>query len=635
MKKSIRLRARAFARASAPALSVLSLAVAASVQAQGIEINPVVISASRMEQPLSEVLSSVSVITRQDIEKSQAGSLADLIQGEAGFEFGRTGGPGATTSFFLRGQESKSVVILIDGVRAQTDGAGALTTTNLPLAQIESIEILRGNAGALYGESAIGGVINIQTRQGSVKPNAYGSITYGSRNTSSLDLGYGGRVDDYGFNVNAGQTNTDGFSAMNAQQNSGINPAKDGASSKFFSGRVDKKINADLKIGLRARLQSSATDYDSDWYTNTTRQQFKTSSDALGGFAKFVVNDQWVSTLDLSHSNFNYRDYVDGALTTVYGTSTPNGEYEGRQNAVRWSNSYQLSDQTVAHFGIDKLSEKFSQQNSYTSGRETLGYFAGLTSTLDKFTVQMNLRHDDVDVDRTASSVSKSNNTKSSTGLLGLGYQLNADWRLTSTVSSAFRAPTAYETYKNASLTPETHVAREAGVAYKSDQALAKLVYFETSTKDAIVYQNFSYVNVGELKNKGLEATLRANWRGHSVKASLVAQDPWNVSEQTALTRRARHYGSVDISRPLGAYDVGAKVYTSGARSDFNYSPYPAEPVTLSGYALWSFYASRKIDNEWTARVKLENAFDRQYQLAYGYNTPGRGIFATLQYQPK
>jgi vitamin B12 transporter len=117
------------------------------------------------------------------------------------------------------------------------------------------------------------------------------------------------------------------------------------------------------------------------------------------------------------------------------------------------------------------------------------------------------------------------------------------------------------------------------------------------------------------------------------VKASLVAQDPWNVSDNSALTRRARQYGSLDVSRPFGAYEVGGRVYASGARSDMNYSTY--QPVDLSGYTLWSFYASRKIDTEWTARVKLENAFDRQYQLAYGYNTPGRGIYATLQYQPK
>jgi vitamin B12 transporter len=631
MKKSIRLRARAFA----PALSVLSLAIAASVQAQGIEVNPVVVSATRMEQPLSEVLSSVSVITRQDIEKSQAGSLADLIQGEAGFEFGRTGGPGATTSFFLRGQESKSVVILIDGVKAQADGAGALTTTSFPLAQIESIEILRGNAGAMYGESAIGGVINIQTRQGPVKPTVYGSVSYGSRNTSALDVGYGGRVEDYSFNVNAGRTNTNGFSAMDASQNAGINPAKDGASTEFVAGRMDKKINSNLKVGLRARLQAASTDYDSDWYTTTTRQKFKTSSDALGGFARLSVNDAWVSTLDVSHSNFKYRDYVDGALTTIYQTSTPNGEYDGQQNALRWTNTYQLGAKTLANFGIDRLSEKYDQQNTYQSDRETLGYFAGVSTAFDRLTVQLNARHDTVNVERTASGATKSNETKSTSGLVGLGYQLDADWRLTSTVSTAFRAPTAYEAYKNAALTPETHKAHEAGVSYSVDQTLAKLVYFETSTSDAIVYKNSSYVNVGEVKNKGWEATLRANWRGHSVKASLVAQDPWNVSDNTALTRRARQYGSLDVSRPFGVYEVGGRVYASGARSDMNYSSWPYEPVTLSGYTLWSFYASRKIDTEWIARVKLENAFDRQYQLAYGYNTPGRGIYATLQYQPK
>ena len=98
-------------RAFTPVLSVIALTVAANLYAQNLEINPVVISAARMAQPLSEVLASVSIITRQDIDKSQATSLADLLRGEAGFEFGRTGGPGSTTSFFLRGQESKNMVV--------------------------------------------------------------------------------------------------------------------------------------------------------------------------------------------------------------------------------------------------------------------------------------------------------------------------------------------------------------------------------------------------------------------------------------------------------------------------------------------------------------------------------------------
>ena len=200
MSKSFRLRSGA----CVPVLSILSLTLTSSLKAQDIELNPVVISASRTEQQLSEVLSSVSVITRQDIEKSQAASLADLLQGEAGFEFGRNGGPGSTTSFFLRGQESKNLVVLIDGVRSQTDGGGSLTITDVPLSQVERVEVLRGNSGALYGEAAIGGVINIITLQGKGAPKAYAAATLGSRNTAELSAGYGGQINDTRFDFNAG-----------------------------------------------------------------------------------------------------------------------------------------------------------------------------------------------------------------------------------------------------------------------------------------------------------------------------------------------------------------------------------------------------------------------------------------------
>ena len=154
------------ARRLAPVPFVLLASSTALPAAHALEINPVVISASRIEQPLSQALSSVSVITRAEIEKSQAPSLADLLQGEAGFEFGRKGGPGTTTSFFLRGQNSTNLALLVDGVRVQVDSIGALQQLDIPLGMVERIEILRGNASALYGDAAVGGVISITTRNG-------------------------------------------------------------------------------------------------------------------------------------------------------------------------------------------------------------------------------------------------------------------------------------------------------------------------------------------------------------------------------------------------------------------------------------------------------------------------------------
>ena len=632
MKKSIRLRARAFARVSAPALSVLSLAVAASVQAQGIEVNPVVVSATRMEQPLSDVLSSVSVITRVDIDKSQASTLADLLQGEAGFEFGRNGGPGTVTSFFLRGQNSANLVLMVDGVRVQTDSLGSLTQTDMPLSQIERIEILRGNAGALYGDAAIGGVINIFTRKGKGQLMPYGAVSYGTYNTRDLSVGYGGEVDGKSLDLNAGATKSDGFSSMNKQQNTNTNPAANAYSKDNFSLRFENKLNQTLRLGVRVASTKSDTSYDKN---DASAYALKASNDTLSVFARQQLNDAWFSTLDLTHAQLKYEDFKNGS---PYPASSFNSSYlDGKQDALRWGNVYEITKDHKASFGVDLMKDEYetSGNNGYKINRNTKGYYGGLTSVLNDWTLQANLRRDQIDLDNTAYGTLSNSKIGATSTLLGAGYQLNSVWKLTGTASTGFRAPTAYDISTNTAVKQEEFKSEEAGVVYADTNAYGRLVYFNTRTTNAIGYDSVSYaaLNIGETKNSGLEATLRTNWRGYSIKASFTSQDPWNVSENKALERRARHYESIDVSRPMGSYDVGARVYAAGARHDTDWNTYA--PVTLTGYTLWSFYASRKIDNEWTARVKLENAFDRQYQLAYGYNTPGRGVYATLQYQPK
>jgi vitamin B12 transporter len=628
MNKSIRLSARAFARASAPALSVLSLAVAASVQAQSIEVNPVVVSATRMEQPLSEVLSSVSVITRQDIDKAQAATLADLLQGEAGFEFGRNGGPGTVTSFFLRGQNSSNVALMIDGVRVQPDSIGSLTQTDLPLSQIERIEIFRGGAGALYGDAAIGGVIHVYTRKGKGKMAPYGSVSYGTYNTRGVSVGYGGEVDGKSLDLNAGVTKSDGFSSMNKQQNTNTNPADNGYSKSNASLRIEDVLSRSLRLGVRVATATSETSYDKN---DTNAYSLKTTNDTYSVYARRQVNQAWFSTLDLTRSELKYEDLKNG---NPYPASSFTSSYlNGKQSAIRWGNVYEISNAHKASFGVDVLKDQYdtSGDNGYIINRRTKGYYTGLTSVLGDVTLQANVRRDQIDIDYTASELPSNSSIGATSTLLGAGYQLNAAWKLTGTTSTGFRAPTAYDISTNALVKQEEFKSEEAGVVYSDVNTYARLVYFKTTTQSAIGYDtNFAAVNIGETKVDGLEANLRTNWRGHSVKLSVVQQDPWSVTDHEQLGRRARHYGSVDISRPFMGYEIGARFYATGERKDSHYNTH-----MLAGYSTWAFYASRKIDNEWTARVKLENAFNRDHQLAYGYNTPGRGIYATVQYQPK
>lgn len=629
MKKSIARRARTYV----PVLSVLAFAVTARVQAQGIEINPVVVSATRMEQPLSEVLSSVSVITRKDIDKSQAASLADLLQGEAGFEFGRNGGPGTVTSFFLRGQDSINTVVLIDGVRAQTDQIGAIQTTDFPLQQIERVEILKGNASALYGNGAIGGVINIITRQNKGAPKAYGSVSAGSYKTTGAFAGYGGTLDDVNFDLNVGRDKSAGFSAMNTVQKTSANPDSDGFQNDYASAKFEKRISADTQVGTRFNYSVLNVDYDDIYSAHPTTDvhKFKKATQSASGYVHQAVNANWVSNVSFTRSDYNYDDKLNGSPWPSSGWT--NSYFQGWQNALAWNNAYQLQPQTKAVFGADLSDDTFNgsgSQNAYALTRRSQGYFAGVTHQVERLTMQANVRHDQLKLQKENSSTGSEN--QANTGLLGLGYQLAPLWKLTGTLSTGFSAPTAGAVSSNSNIKPEHHHSQEVGAIYQTTETLLRATYFQTKATDAIIYNVNSdqYVN-SDVDNKGVEITTRANVSGYSVKSSVTVQEPRDISQNLPQARRAKQFGSLDVSRIYSGYELGSRVYAAGSRRDSNYST----SYDLRGYSTWSFYVSRKIDNEWTARVKLENAFDRQYQLASGYNTPGRGIYATLQYQPK
>ena len=607
-----------------------------SVYSQELKLNPVVVTDVFNNLNLSDVLASVSVISRNQIEKSQAATLADLLQGEAGIEFGRNGGIGSTTSFFLRGQDSKNVAVYIDGVRSQVDQIGSLQITDLPLAQIETIEILRGNSAALYGDSAIGGVINIFTRQGSGKPAPYGSVTFGVYGLKDVNTGYGGSVDDFKFNLQAGNLTSRGFSAINTSQKTTANPDSDGYSSNYFSMNLERKISASSSIGFRANHRYSDIEYDyssSSTLTTDTHNQTKTN-DLYVLYVHTLVDQDWKSNIDVSNSKMEYEDFLNGSRNK---TNIGFGLNEGNQKSIRWFNTYTLGEKTILNFGADYSEDDFvftgtsTNSDSYSMKRFSRGYFVGLNRSMGKWSLQTNMRRDVMDITNTdASSVLTSIGTASTSGLIGIGYEINPNWRLTTSISNGFSAPTSYDVSQNTKLTPEKFLSKEAGFTYVNGSKLLRMVYFQMTTQNSIVYDDSNVAsNTYASENKGIETTGQSEWAGYRVKASLVFQNPKSVTYDEVLARRAKRYGSLDINRLIGDYELGSKIFAADERKDSHWNSY-----TLGSYALVTLYASTKLDNNWTARLKLENAFDKYYQLAYGYNTPGRTMSFTLVYQP-
>jgi vitamin B12 transporter len=560
-------------------------------------------------------LPSVSVISRADIDKSQATNLADLLQGEAGLEFGRNGGPGSITSFFLRGQDSKNVVVIVDGVRLKDEVTGTSQVENISLSQIERIELLRGNASALYGQGAVGGVIQIFTKAGKGSPKAYSSISYGSRNTSDITVGYGGQVDDYKFNFGVSRQETSGYSAINSSQYRNANSDKDGYLNNSMSGSLSKGLGGGNEIGVRVNATYAKLDYD-DAYGVRTDLHTQTSANYLTGlYLKNKISDRWISRFDFNASQVEIKAHKNGGLVTNNDT---------RQNQIRWFNTYQYSETQLFNFGAEDVRANSVTTSNGDASRNARAIFVGHQGKYDRLSSQLNIRYDNI-----------TSGQEATTGLLGLGYQLTQSLKAVSSISSGFNAPTLFEQTNTPRLATEKYKSREFGFVQNNPSGLTRLVYFNTSTTNAILYDGSfqgsnDYSNIGRVENSGIELSSRLSLGGYTLRLSAVTQDPWDVSNNRQLERRAKQYGSVDVSRTIGSYDLGVKLYGSAERKDTT-----GGPGTLSGYSIWSFYASKKIDKEWTARLKLDNAFDRDYQLAYGYNTPGRGAFVTLQYQPK
>ena len=264
--------------------------------------------------------------------------------------------------------------------------------------------------------------------------------------------------------------------------------------------------------------------------------------------------------------------------------------------------------------------------------RSSHGVFVGVNHAWNNWTFQANIRRDVLDIANTdAYAVVTSINPNSTSGLLGIGYSLSPQWKLTSSVSNGFSAPTAFDVSQNTKLTPAKFQAKEVGLAYLGEVQSFRVVYFEIDTTNSIEYDDdppYAPTNAYISKNRGIESTGQAKWGGIRIKASMVIQTPRNLTYDETLARRAKRYGSLDLIKRIDVYDVGVKIFASGKRKDSHYSS-----DVLESYALLSVYASRQFGKDWIARVKLHNILDESYQLAYGFNTPGRMLTATLSYQ--
>jgi vitamin B12 transporter len=596
--------------------SIFSLSILAvcsgSVFADEASLQPeVVVTATRFAQTVDDTLADVSVITREDIDISATRDISDLLRLQAGVDIARTGGPGGQTSVFLRGSNNNHVLVLVDGVRVSSLNTGAFTWETLPLTTIERIEIVRGPRASYWGSDAIGGVIQIFTRK---LDGARAALGYGSYGDTKADIGIGLRGENGGYSVQVGARDLGGFPSQN-ENGFGYEDKDHGLRNRHLSARADQRLGGQTLESVLVRSQGTAE--FAGGYSDFTEQAINL---ALSG----QIMPTWQHRLSLGQSSEDYE-------TPAYFTA-----YESRRMTLGWQNEITLSAQQRLIVGVDALHEKgenretFGNTSLYRESRNNTGVYAGWQVTTRAFDSEISLRTDD-----------NSLFGQQTTGSAAAGWRFSDALRLYASYGQGFRGPTLNEQYSpgfgglyagNPDLQPETSRSKEIGLELLPDLGQRfKANLYDTRVSNLISFSGigFQAENVARARIRGAELGYEKNLGAWQVSANCTWQDPRNEASDLPLLRRPKQKFTSILNRSFGAsFRLGTELIHSGRRSDVG-------GIGLAGYTLVNLRASWNPAPQWTLRARIENLTDRDYELAYGYNTPGRSGFVELIWTSK
>lgn len=621
--------------------SLIGLSISSPVfAAETINLNDVVVTATRTPQQREALIADATVIDAQEIERGGQTTLVELLQQQPGIEITNNGGAGKASGIFMRGTNSGHVVVLIDGVRVQSATTGTTTLENIPLNHIDRIEIIRGPASSLYGQDAIGGVIQLFTKKGESAPKFYANLGYGTYDTTLAEAGLRGKLQDtsYTFNISANTTN--GFSSLDTN-NPNLND-NDGYRNLATSGSLAHIIAENHELGVNFMHSKGLSRYDNRFniapfgaFDPTFSDHVKLEQHTYSVFSKNQITDNWKSIL---RAGQGYDEMVNYAALGPFVTES-RSLFRTKQNQFSWQNDIQLPLGTLTLM-YDRLEEKVKSTTDFNAKKRTNeGYVASYIANIDSHTIHANLREDH--------NSSFGNNT---TGGLGYGYAFNHNWRVTASYGSAFKAPTFNDLYfpdffgfptSNPDLKPEKSDNIETSLRYQDSNTAASVTLYENKIRNLINLDAITYVpfNINKAKIQGATLTARHQWNNWEINGNADIQSPRDEETDNLLVRRANRHGKLGVSYSWQDWRFGAEAISSSTR--YNDS---ANDFRMGGYTIFNLTAQYKINPDWSIQARANNVFDKNYRLAldgnpattgFAYNTPGANLFINVRYVPQ
>ena len=567
-----------------------------------------VTSATKSSQSIKDVTSNVEVITKEEIEERHFSGVSEALNSLAGVSVLSNGGVGQTDSLFIRGVDSKRILILVDGIRYnEPAGLSGAPLAQLLIDDIEQIEVVKGAQSGIWGADASGGVVNIITSSAKKGLHGSGSVETGSFNTQKYSTTVSNRTDLGYIKLNANRTDIGGYSAFEAKENSSnygkrgeeLGYERDGYTNNTYTVQGGVNLTDIDEVNLSYKKIDAKYDYDSTNADNRTNKtdlnHFFKSTNYIHTAEKYNIKlNAQQSTFDRTQNTFKAK-----SLLNEFGAQT-NINYIDKADLVLGVNKQNFEHKT------DKL--KY----------QTEGIFVSNSNTLDKLVLTQALRYD--------------NNSKFDekvTGKIGTKYNFTDDLNTSANYGTAYNAPTLSNLSYTPTLKPETSESFDVGLEYKN----FKVTYFENIITDMINYISGSnpvkYENLnGETTLKGYEFAYKKD----------VLKDTFLNLNYTLLDTEDNK-GQELARRPKDQVGFGVDYYgidkfqfnVNGQYIGERYDGANKTGAETGNYTVWNSVVNYEINKTYSTYLKVDNLFDKYYQTIDGYATAERSAYAGLK----
>ena len=605
-------------------LCLVACATVGSGAAAQAVLDPVVVTASRDPQRLSQTSADLVVIDTETIRNAGAESVESLLSREAGLQLSRNGGPGQSASVFIRGAGASSTLVLIDGVRVGSATLGQFSFESLSLSQIDRIEVLRGPGSSLYGADAVGGVVQIFTRRGAGEPRVTARAQVGGYHSSEADLGVSGAQAGFDYAASLGHERSDGVSVLRPGDQFGdYNPDHDGYSRRSADLSLGYTPLAGHRVGLKLVASKLKSQYDSSDFPPPDFEQDpspdfrnRLETDVVALDYRGTLNEAWTTALQVSRNDDDLRS--GGGTVSRFKTT---------RDQATWQTTWKFAPAQQILFAYDHLNEK-AVTDSFDRKRDNNALVLTYSGTFGAQTLQADLRHDD--------NSAYGNNT---TGRLGWRIDITPGLTLRALAGTTFRAPTFndlyFPDYGVEGIRPERGRSVEVGADWHAGDSRAGVTLYRNNVRDLIAYQadatlcppGFDFGCAGNTSRARLQgATFSAaqRWGGFGLRATVDLLDATDTHTGERLNRRAAQQETLAADYTSGAWNFSASLLNVGSRPDGG--------KRLGGYATLDLRASWRFMPQWRLEATLLNAADRDVEVARDYQGLGRQAWIGVRF---